>query len=101
MTSVLDDVIGWVSFVTTGTCKPWSAFTCQINTNLKKPIMVDSTLIIRGTITNVDRRKVFVTAELIDPLDDSVHATGEGLSVLNRGVLPYLSRESMESLPGM
>jgi acyl-coenzyme A thioesterase PaaI-like protein len=90
MTSVLDDVIGWCAFMTTGECKPWSGFTVQINTSLKKPIMVDTILLIRGTITNIDRRKVSVFAELLDPVDDSVHATGEGLVVLNRDVLDIL-----------
>jgi acyl-coenzyme A thioesterase PaaI-like protein len=100
MTSVLDDVIGWCAFMTTGECKPWSGFTVQINTSLKKPIMVNTTLLIRGTITSVERRKVSVFAELLDPVDDSVHATGEGLVVLNKDVLPDLSRESSEILLG-
>jgi acyl-coenzyme A thioesterase PaaI-like protein len=87
MTSVLDDVVGWCAFMATGECKPWSGFTVQINTSLKKPIMVNTTLLIRGTISNIERRKVSVFAELLDPLDDSVHATGEGLVVLNKDVI--------------
>jgi hypothetical protein len=53
--------------------------------------MVNTTLLIRGTITNIERRKVTVKAELLDPVDESVHATGEGLVVLNRDVLPGLA----------
>ena len=100
MTSVLDDVIGWCAFMTTGECKPWSGFTVQINTSLKKPIMVNTTLLIRGTITNIERRKVSVFAELLDPVDESVHATGEGMVVLNKDVFSDLNRESSEILTG-
>jgi len=59
---------------------------------LKKPIRVGSYLLVRARITKVERRKVSVIAELIDPseTDDnsSIHATGEGLVILNKGVLP-------------
>jgi len=90
MTSLLDDVIGWVAFVTTGRVVPWSGFTVQVNTSLKKPVPVGSFLLIKATITQVERRKVSVRAELIDPSCDenNIHAVGEGLVVLNRGVLP-------------
>lgn len=59
--------------------------------------MVNTTLLIRGTITTIERRKVSVFAELLDPVDDSVHATGEGLVVLNKDVFPDLSSDI---LPG-
>ena len=89
MCSVMDDVIGWVGFMVTGTCQPWSGFTVQINTSLQKPIPVCSTLLIVGRVTRMERRKVFVEARLIDPMDDNTqHAKAEGIVVLNRGVLP-------------
>ncbi|CAB9509879.1 Thioesterase superfamily [Seminavis robusta] len=90
MTGLMDDVIGWCAFLTTGTCRPWTGFTVQVNTSLKKPIRVDSFLLVKAKITKVERRKVSVTAELIDPANNNsaVHALGEGLVVLNKGVLP-------------
>lgn len=88
MTSLLDDVIGWCSFCVTGTVKPWSGFTVQVNTNLKRPICVNSWLLIEAVVTKIERRKVYIDAKLIDPADNNVHAAGSGLVVLNRGVLP-------------
>jgi acyl-coenzyme A thioesterase PaaI-like protein len=92
MCSLMDDVIGWCGFVTSGVCRPWTGFTVQINTNLKKPVRVDSFLLVRATITKIERRKVSIRAELIDPDENehggnNIHAIGEGLVVLNRGVL--------------
>jgi acyl-coenzyme A thioesterase PaaI-like protein len=90
MCSLMDDVLGWGAFLVTGECRPWTGFTVQVNTSLKKPIRVDSFLLVKATITKIERRKVSVTAELIDPSDTEniVHAMGEGLVVMNRGVLP-------------
>lgn len=89
MTAIMDDVIGWAGFLVTGQCKPWTGFTGQINTSLRKPIAVGSWLVVRGNITKVERRKVSVTATLFDPANnDAVHAEGEGLVILNSGVLP-------------
>jgi acyl-coenzyme A thioesterase PaaI-like protein len=89
MCSLLDDVIGWVSFVVTGRCLPWTGFTVQVNSSLKRPVPVDSILLVRATISNIERRKVSVEASIVDPKDDdAVHATGTGLVVMNRGVLP-------------
>lgn len=88
MCSVMDDVIGWVSFMVTGSCQPWSGFTVQINTSLQKPIPVRTTLMVIGEIKRIERRKVFIEASLVDPVDDSQHAKAEGIVVLNRGVLP-------------
>ncbi len=72
----------------TGTCQPWSGFTVQVNTSLKSPIRVSSILLVKATIVNVERRKVSIQVELMDPSDDTVHAEGEGLVVMNKGVLP-------------
>jgi acyl-coenzyme A thioesterase PaaI-like protein len=97
MTSVMDDVIGWTAFLVTGQCLPWTGFTVQVNCNLQKAIPVNSVLMVQGTITKVERRKVSVEAVLVDPSGESgeensglgvVHATATGLVVLNRGVLP-------------
>lgn len=89
MTAVMDDVIGWTAFLATGTCQPWTGFTAQVNTSLRRPIPVDSWLVICGTISNIDGRKVTVMATLSDPANgDAVHAEGDGLVILNSGVLP-------------
>jgi acyl-coenzyme A thioesterase PaaI-like protein len=90
MCSVMDDVIGWCGFMVTGECKPWSGFTVQVNTSLQKPILVGTYLIVVGTITKVERRKVSIEAKLIDASGDQevVHATCEGLVIINKGVLP-------------
>lgn len=100
MTSVMDDVIGWVAFMVTGQCRPWSGYTVQINTSLKRPIPVDTHLVVQATITNVLRRKISVEAIIFDPSDNeytgvkssilstTTYATAEGLAVINRGILP-------------
>jgi predicted thioesterase len=49
---------------------------------------VSSILLVKATIVNVERRKVSIQVELMDPSDDTVHAEGEGLVVMNKGVLP-------------
>mmetsp|Transcript_7821 Transcript_7821/g.11969 ORF Transcript_7821/g.11969 Transcript_7821/m.11969 type:complete len:217 (+) Transcript_7821:310-960(+) len=88
MTSVFDDVIGWTGFMATGHCRPWTGFTVQINTSLRKPIPVDTWLLVSGAITKVERRKITISAKLMDPTnDDAIHAEGDGLVVLNKGVL--------------
>mmetsp|Transcript_12239 Transcript_12239/g.18911 ORF Transcript_12239/g.18911 Transcript_12239/m.18911 type:complete len:220 (-) Transcript_12239:32-691(-) len=88
MTSVFDDVIGWTGFMVTGCCRPWTGFTVQVNTSLRKPIPVDSWLLVSGVITKVERRKITILAKLSDPANnDTVHAEGDGLVVLNKGVL--------------
>ena len=107
MTSVMDDVLGWAAFLVTGRCIPWSGYTVQVNTSLKRPIPVDSCLVVQATIVKVVRRKVSVEATIYDPraimavkkdaqqeddedyiAGEAIYATAEGLVVMNRGVLP-------------
>jgi acyl-coenzyme A thioesterase PaaI-like protein len=91
MTSLLDDVVGWVAFLVTGSSRPWSGFTVQINSSLRRPIPVDSVLVVRAHIIKVERRKVFVNASIFDPAAEDgscVHAEGDGMVIINRGVLP-------------
>ena len=89
-------------------CIPWSGYTVQVNTKLCRPIPIAAQLYIQGTITNIVRRKVYVTAVLYnddDPFlpntDDMndininttteehriIYATGEGIVVMNHGIL--------------
>jgi hypothetical protein len=118
----MDDIIGWTAFccgtttTTTdsgpGCCIPWSGYTVQVNTKLCKPIPIDSYLYVQGQITNIVRRKVYVTATLYDlspnlnnnnnnnNMDDMscdvvedqeenrvIYAMGEGIVVMNPGIL--------------
>mmetsp|Transcript_11354 Transcript_11354/g.10867 ORF Transcript_11354/g.10867 Transcript_11354/m.10867 type:complete len:218 (-) Transcript_11354:18-671(-) len=92
MCSVMDDVIGWCGFLTSGKCMPWSGFTVQINTSLKKPIAVNSVLKIRAQIVKVDGKKVYIEAVLTDPIgldgkDEVIHARGDGLVILTKEAL--------------
>eukprot|EP01083_Nonionella_stella_P059633 156013_1 len=96
MCSIMDDIIGWTGFCVTGSCQPWSGFTVQINTSLTKPIQVGQVLKIECVIEKVERRKVYLKAKLVDPGlgnndNDSglevCHARGEGLVIVNHGVL--------------
>jgi len=87
----MDDIIGWSGFLVTGDCLPWSGFTVQVNSNLKQPVQVNSTLLVQAKIINIERRKVSIEAVLLDPMkedDNAIHATGSGLVIVNRGVLP-------------
>mmetsp|Transcript_1576 Transcript_1576/g.2571 ORF Transcript_1576/g.2571 Transcript_1576/m.2571 type:complete len:278 (+) Transcript_1576:238-1071(+) len=99
MCSVFDDAIGWCGFLATGKRRvlPWSGFTAQIDTALKKPVRVGSVLLIRARIVRKERRKVFVEAELVDPScstrtdddtdgNDVVYATSKGLFLLKKGI---------------
>jgi acyl-coenzyme A thioesterase PaaI-like protein len=91
MCSVLDDVIGWVGFLVTGECVPWSGFTVQVNSKLQRPVHVDSILLVQAKIINIERRKVSIEAVILDPKNEennAIHATGTGLVVINRGILP-------------
>lgn len=90
MCSIMDDVIGWVGFLVTGECRPWSGFTVQINSKLQRPVHVDSILLVQAKITKVERRKVSIEAVIKDPKDgddNCIHATATGLVVVNRGIL--------------
>lgn len=114
MTSVMDDVIGWNAFLATGVCRPWTGYTVQVNTSLKRPIPVNTILLVQAKIVKIVRRKVSIEAIIYDPgaqqheqghsesveqqqqqvgkfdsiLPSSIHATAEGLVVMNRGVFP-------------
>jgi acyl-coenzyme A thioesterase PaaI-like protein len=105
MCSVFDDTVGWCAFLATGDCKPWSGFTVQINTSLKRPIPVESVLLVTAEIVRIERRKVVVEVALMDPAAGDVeHASGDGLVVLNRGVLPLVpwdSTVSTDDMPSM
>jgi acyl-coenzyme A thioesterase PaaI-like protein len=90
MCCVLDDVIGWCGFLSEGRVRPWSGVTAQINTSLRKPIQVNTILLVQATIVKRKGRKIYIDATLVDPSvkdkdgNDTVHAKGDGLVILNR-----------------
>jgi hypothetical protein len=102
MCSIMDDIIGWCGFVVTGQCIPWSGYTVQVNTKLQCPIKINSILPIQAIVTKIERRKIFITATLWNPFisiepntttstgsdskDRSIHATCEGIFVVNKDV---------------
>lgn len=126
MCSVMDDVVGWIAFCATGRVRPWTGFTVQVNTALKRPVRIHSTLTVRAVISRIERRKVYVTATLYDDdphnqrhnhhhqpaaaADDDnddddkkdavvVHATCEGVVVLNKGILVIEEKEVAAVVP--
>lgn len=40
MCAVMDDAVGWLGFCESGVCLPWSGFTVQIDTSLKRAITI-------------------------------------------------------------
>jgi acyl-coenzyme A thioesterase PaaI-like protein len=78
MTSVMDDLLGHIAFI--GGSAPWLGATVQVNTKLSKPVHVGQTLSVVGKITALERKKVFVTAKLIDE-KGAVYAEMDGISI--------------------
>lgn len=88
MCTVMDDVVGWTGFCSTGSCLAWSGFTVQINTKLSVPVAVGHWLRVDGTVVSVERRKVKIRARLTTPAadgrDEIVHCEADGLVVLKK-----------------
>ena len=88
MCTVMDDVVGWTGFCSTGACVAWSGFTVQVNTKLSAPVPVGAWLRVDGAVTSVEGRKVRIAARLVTPAaggaDELVHCEGEGLVVLKK-----------------
>lgn len=82
--ALMDDCIGWLGFCSSGECLPWSGFTVQIDTSLKKSVPVGSVLAIEGSIESISGRKVWCTAKLVDPLSGSIHCECRGLFLTNK-----------------
>uniref|UniRef100_A0A7S1C0T2 Thioesterase domain-containing protein n=1 Tax=Corethron hystrix TaxID=216773 RepID=A0A7S1C0T2_9STRA len=83
--AVFDDILGWVGFISSGTLRPWSGFTAQVNVSLKKPVSVCSVLKLEGGVSEREgKRKIRVWARLFDPQGGIVHAEATGLFILKR-----------------
>jgi acyl-coenzyme A thioesterase PaaI-like protein len=83
--ALMDDAMGWMGFCVTGDVKPWSGYTVQVNTALKKPVPVDSVLKMEAWVHRREgARKYWISAKLSDPADEEcVYAEGEGLFLMN------------------
>jgi acyl-coenzyme A thioesterase PaaI-like protein len=79
MCAVMDDVIGWTGFCESGHCLPWSGYTVQVDTSLKKAIPVGSLLKVEGWVERREgKRKIHIKARLSDE-EGTEYATGSGL----------------------
>lgn len=83
--ALMDDAIGWMGFCVSGECKPWSGYTVQVNTALKKSVKVDSVVKIEAWVNKREgARKFWINARVSDPEDEScVYCEGEGLFLLS------------------
>jgi hypothetical protein len=84
MCAAMDDVIGWCGFCESGSCRPWSGYTVQVDTSLKKAISIGSTLMIEAWIEKrVGERKIYIKAKLSDPSTGIEHGSASGLFLKN------------------
>jgi acyl-coenzyme A thioesterase PaaI-like protein len=84
--AVMDDAIGWMGFCVGGSADPWSGFTVQVNTSLKKAVPVGSVLRVEAWVDRQEgSRKFWIFSRLLDPLSEEVvvHCQGEGLFLRN------------------
>lgn len=82
--AVMDDAIGWMGFCVTGAVLPWSGYTVQIDTSLKRPITVGSALKIESRVVRKEKtRKFWIEAVLSDGVDGTIYAVGSGLFLLD------------------
>jgi acyl-coenzyme A thioesterase PaaI-like protein len=79
MTSLFDDLAGHIVFIDKGEA-PWDGATVNVTCDLLSPVPVGSIFTIKGRVTNRERKKVSMTAELIGE-DGKVYAKMHGLSI--------------------
>ena len=79
----MDDAIGWMGFCSSGHVKPWSGFTVQVNTSLRKSVPVDSMLRIEASVDRREgSRKIWIKSRLVDANCTTVFCEGHGLFLL-------------------
>jgi acyl-coenzyme A thioesterase PaaI-like protein len=84
MCGVMDDIIGWMGFCNTGHCIQWSGFTVQVDTSLKKPVTIGSTLRLEAKIIKREgKRKIWIEAMLTNDTKDFIYCEGKGLFLSN------------------
>lgn len=83
--ALMDDAIGWMGFCVSGECKPWSGYTVQVNTALKKSVKVDSIVKIEAWVKKREgARKFWINVRVCDPENETcVYCEGEGLFLLS------------------
>ena len=80
MCAVMDDALGWMGFSYGTEILPWSGYTVQVNTSLKKPVDVGSILKLEAWVDRLEgTRKVWVKARLSNGDTNEIHCEGEGL----------------------
>eukprot|EP01038_Epipyxis_sp_PR26KG_P016636 gene16636-22734_t len=85
MCALMDDAIGWMGFCATGQVIPWSGYTVQVNTSLKKPVPVGSVLRLDAKVIRQEgERKFWISSYLTDSLTNDVHCEAEGLFLLSK-----------------
>lgn len=83
MCALMDDVIGWLGFCSSGKLKSWEGFTVQIDTSLKKPVPIGSLFKVEANIVRREgTRKVFIKASLLNPETNELHCESNGLFLL-------------------
>jgi len=82
--ALMDDAIGWMGFCVSGEVKPWCGYTVQVNTALKKPVKIGSTLQLESWVVRKEGlRKFWISSRLMDPQSKDVHCEAEGLFLLS------------------
>lgn len=80
MCAVMDDALGWMGFCSGDVIKPWSGYTVQVNTALRKPVPVGSILKLESFVDRLEGpRKVWVKAVLSEPGTGEVYCEADGL----------------------
>ena len=83
MCSLMDDIVGWLGFCSSGEMRAWEGFTVQIDTSLKKPVKVGSVLRVEATVSKREGpRKVYIAARLVDPETGALHCECNGLFLM-------------------
>lgn len=78
--AVMDDALGWMGFCVSGEVRPWSGFTAQVDTSLRRPVRVGSEMLLEARVVSREKaRKVWVAATLMDGVTREVYAEGKGL----------------------
>ncbi len=78
--ALMDDVIGWLGFCTSGELRPWSGYTVQVNTALRKSVKVGSILKLEAWVDRKEGgRKYWIKSKLVDEESDEIYCEGEGL----------------------
>jgi acyl-coenzyme A thioesterase PaaI-like protein len=82
--ALMDDAIGWLGFCVSGEVKPWSGYTVQVNTALKKSVKVGSILKLESWVKRKEgTRKYWIESRLVNPETGEVHCEAEGLFLLS------------------